>query len=97
MVEEIYIPFTGIRADRFLVLLIAIISLFALRPFLQGIIGITLVMDIFFTIILLSGAYAVSQRKKTFIVATILLLPALVAHWITYFFNFVVGSPRRVS
>ena len=87
MAEEIYIPFTRIRADRFLVLLIAIVSLFAIRPFLKGIIGITLLMDIFFTIILLSGAYAVSQKKTAFIIATILLLPALVAHWVNYFIS----------
>ena len=84
MVEEIKIPFTKYRVDRFVVLLIAIVSLFAIRPFLKGLLGITLLLDIFFTIILLSGAYAVSQRKTSFIVATILLLPALIAHWITY-------------
>lgn len=95
MAQELKIPLTNKRVDRFLVLLIAIVSLFVIRPFLTGIIGITLLIDVFFTLILVSGAYTVSQKKTSFTIATVLLLPALVAHWITYivsipFTNFVI-------
>ena len=95
MPHELKIPFTKYHLDRFLVLLIAIVSLFTIRPFLEGLIGITLLLDIFFTFILISGAYAVSERKRSFMIAVILLTPALLAHWVTYivsipFTNFVI-------
>ncbi len=85
MTRDYYIPLTRIRLDRFLFLLISILLLFVLRPFMEGFIGMRLFMDAFVTFILISGVYAVSEKKKVFIVALILALPAFVGSWSVHF------------
>ena len=42
-------------------------------------------MEILFTLLLLSGAYAVSQRKRAFICSLFLLVPAMFIHWMNFF------------
>jgi len=81
MAEKWRIPLTRVRLGRFLFLLISILLLFVLRPFLEGYIGINLLLDIFFSFILFSGIYAVSQRKYQFIIACVIALPLLVLSW----------------
>jgi hypothetical protein len=49
---------------RFRFLLVAIVSLFVLRPFLEGYARIGLLTDLFFCLILLSGANTFSHRGK---------------------------------
>jgi hypothetical protein len=81
MSNQLHFPFLKFRIGRFLFLLIFIVLMFVLRPFLQGFIGIKLLMDIFFSFILISGAYAVSHKRTTFVVGLILVIPALAATW----------------
>ena len=78
MGKEIYIPFTEIRMGRFLLLLISMLLIFALRPFLEGFFQINILMDIFFTLMLFSGVYAVSANKGVFLVGLFIALPAIV-------------------
>jgi len=87
MAREFNIPFTQIRVDRFVVLLVALLLSIVFRPFFRGFVGISFLMDVSLTIILLSGTYAVSQRKTTFIIAISLVSPALIARWVAYFVN----------
>ena len=85
MPDTIYIPFFRIHIGRFLFLLLTFVSLFAVRPFLEGYAGINLLMDLFVSGVLISGMYAVSQKRSTFITGLIIGLPALAIQWVTYF------------
>jgi hypothetical protein len=96
MKKELYIPFTKVRIGRFLFLLLSILLIFVIRPFLEDFIKINVLMDIFFTVILLSGIYAASQKKNFLIIALAIAFPTLIAHWSAYFlkipYSFLVGS-----
>jgi hypothetical protein len=85
MAREIRIPFTQMRIGRFLFLLISITLTLVLRPFLEGFVGMSLLVDIFFTLVIMSGIYASLQSKRLFYIALIIALPALAAHWASYF------------
>lgn len=84
MAKEIRIPFTQIRIGRFLFLLISITLTLVLRPFLEDFVGMSLLVDIFFTLIIMSGIYASLRKKSMFYVALVIALPALAAHWASY-------------
>ena len=92
MAKKWRIPLTQVRLGRFLFLLISILLLFVLRPFLEGYIGINLLLDIFFSFILFSGIYAVSQRKYQFIIALLIVLPPFFLFWSTH----LVESPSLI-
>ncbi len=83
MAKQLRFPFTQVRIGRFLFLLIAIILMFALRPFIVGVFRITYLMDIFFTVIFLSAVYAVSQKRVIFIVAIFISILTVVLLWLT--------------
>jgi len=85
MVEEIRIPFTQIRIGRFLFLLICILLLLVLPPLLRNVVRYKALMDLLFSALLISGIYSVSEKKVTFIVSLFLGIPAILAHWTTYF------------
>jgi len=85
MPREFYIPLTRIKVDRFLFLLISLLILFVLSPFLEGFIGMRLLMNAFVTFILISGVYAVSEKKSVFIVASAFALPAFAGGWSVHF------------
>ncbi len=85
MTKEFHIPFTKVRIARFLFLLISMILLFVVNPFLEGFVGIKLLMDIFLSVILLSGIYAVSENRILVIIALLLAFPTFLLHWSYYF------------
>lgn len=89
MPNEFNIPFTQIRIGRFLFLLISLLLLFSLRPFLEGLMGVRLLMDSFVSMVLFSGSYAVSRKKHIFYVSLIIAFPALIAQWSSH----VVAEP----
>jgi hypothetical protein len=93
VVEKWRIPFTQVRLDRFLFLLISILLLFVLRPFLEGYIGIELLLSIFFSFVLFSAIYAVSQKKYQFIIALLIALPPFALLWSSYL---VESAPLNV-
>jgi hypothetical protein len=64
--------------------------MFVLRPVLDGFIGVRLLMDIFFSFILVSGAYAVSEKKTTFVIGLLLIIPALTVTWLNHLPEFPV-------
>ncbi len=71
--------------DRFLFLLISILCLFVLAPIFNGFVGIRILMNIFTTVILVSGVYAVSKKKYVTITAALLALPMIASIWINHF------------
>jgi len=81
MVKNLYIPLTRIRVGRFFSLLVSLLLLFTLRPFMEGLINISLLMDVFITFILISGIYAASEKKEVLIVALAFAVPAFAGSW----------------
>ena len=84
MKHDFRIPFTQVFVGRFFVLLLSIVLLFALRPFLKGLVSIDILTEIFFSIVLLSAIHAVSQKRSTFIIALGLAIPAFSLDWLSY-------------
>jgi hypothetical protein len=66
---------------RFLLLLISLLALMVLEPFLFDRTGIRFLIEIFFTIILFSSIYAVSETRGTTLIAILLALPKLGSTW----------------
>ena len=73
--------FRDVFEGKFLVLLISIMLYLALVPLFGGFATLRLLMDIFFTAILLSGIYAVSSTRHQAVVTTLLALPLLLSVW----------------
>ncbi len=73
---------------RFLFLLIALVAFVAVVPVLEGLGYGRMIFTIFYSTILLSAAYAVSESRGYFILALILAGPAFVLRWIN---NFLAG------
>jgi hypothetical protein len=84
MKREFHIPFTRVYVGRFSFLLVSIILVFALRPFLKGLISIDILTDIFLSMVLLSAIHAVSQKRSAFIIAVLLAVPAFSLDWFSY-------------
>lgn len=57
MVKDYKIPFIKARIGRFSLLLAAILLLFVLRPFLEGYVGINILILIFTSLILFSAIF----------------------------------------
>ena len=85
MVRESHITFFGFRIGRFLFLFISIILMMVLRPIMGGIIRLTILTDILFAAVLISGLWAVSQKRWVFLMALLMAIPALVLGWVTHF------------
>jgi hypothetical protein len=71
--------------SRFVYLIVAIISMIAVTPFLQGYVAIRILMDIFFSAIFLAAIFSISDRKRLRAFGAILALPTIVSLWTTYF------------
>ena len=84
MQKELFLPFSQIHVGRFLVLLIAMLLYFILRPFLEGFVRVNILMDIFFSIILLSAIYAISHKTHTLFLSLLLAVPLLFVQWANY-------------
>jgi hypothetical protein len=84
MAREIRIPFTQIHLGRFLFLFICILFLMALRPFLSHVDQRNMILELFFSAVLISGIYAVSENRRTFFISLIIGIPAILAQWTTY-------------
>ena len=67
--------------ERFLILLIALLLFFVLRPFFEGFAGVKFLMNIFVSVILFCGLYAVSRKKSVFVIALLIALPIFAAEW----------------
>ncbi len=66
---------------RFLSLLAAILVYLAFGPVLEKTKEFKFFLDIFFSIILMAGIFAVSQKKRSTVIALSLAIPTLVAIW----------------
>jgi len=85
MPKELKPSLTRILAERrFLFLMASILLLLALSPLLDAFIGIQMLLNLFLSVILVSGIFAVSHKKYLKILASLLALPMLVAIWTSY-------------
>ena len=71
--------------ERFLFVLVALLSFLILSPLLKGFIGLSSFLDIFLSVVFISSLYAVSQKKKHLIIGSLLVFPLLLSTWIRYF------------
>ncbi len=69
---------------RFLPLLIALLLYFALVPLLEGFVGVRILINNFFSVILISGVYAVSDRRHP-VRAALFVLFLLGLVWVAHF------------
>ena len=67
--------------NRFLFVLVAFLSFLILSPLLNNFFRLSLLLDIFLTIIFISVIYAVSQKRHYLLIGTLLVLPLLLATW----------------
>ena len=81
-------PDTDSRKTRFLLLLLSLLALMVLEPFIADRVRIKFLLDIFFTIILITSIYAVSQKKSDALVAFSLALPKFATTWALSFLSY---------
>ena len=87
MLKQFQIPILRVPIGRFLFLLISIILWFVLRPFLEGFTHVSVVVDLFVTLILLSGVFALVQNRGVFIFGLSFALFTLLTRWTLHFLN----------
>ena len=75
-----------LKKNRFLYLLLAIVSMIIGGPFLEHFFPFGFVKNIFLTGIFISAIYAVRQKKHDVVIAGILAAPMLLAVWLYHFF-----------
>ncbi len=69
---------------RYLVLLIALLLLFILYPFINQEVTEAQHVSVFFTVILIAGAYAVSHKRGFLVIAIVLAAGMLSAQWLAH-------------
>ena len=67
--------------NRFLFVLVAILSFLIIRPLLDNFFRVSFLLDIFLLVIFISAIYAVSQKRHYFLIGTLLVLPGLLDTW----------------
>ena len=66
-------------------LLIALVVLLVSAPFVEELEGGGLILSVLFSLVLLAAVVAVADRKRTFAIAIVLAVPAIIARWINFF------------
>lgn len=86
MEKDSSVPSTPTRFKwRFFYLLIALVFLLIIGPFVEGFVGIRMVLDIFFSVIILLCVYAISEKRYQIIIGIILAIPMLLSLWLRRF------------
>ena len=67
--------------DRFLFLIVLIVTLIVIGPFVEDFMSLRLFMDLFFSIIFITTIYAATQKRSHIIIAVILVIPTILALW----------------
>jgi hypothetical protein len=80
--REVRIPGTRIYISRFVFLLIAILLFLVARPFLDDRVNLSTLISLFFTIILISGVYAVCEKRRSFYGIIAFAILAFIFSWL---------------
>jgi len=75
------------KNNRFLVLLISLVLFFVCFPIVEHSIIATLILNLFFMLIIFSGILAVSNTRRPFLISFSLALLTVVFRWIHYFYQ----------
>jgi hypothetical protein len=75
------------KQTKFLLLLVSLLALMLLEPVIFDFTRIKFLLDIFFSVILFTSIYAVSEKRVTAIIAILLALPKLGTLWALGFFT----------
>ena len=70
------------KRDRYLFLLVSLLSLMLIIPFFHGIFELNTLIDISITAIFLSSLYAISQKAQNVRIALGVILPIIVGMWL---------------
>ena len=84
----------GSNLGRFGSLLLSLVLVFALGPFFTDEVSGVTAISILYTVVMVVGAYAVSQSRRVFFVGLALAAPAIATEWIS---NFIVTTPLILS
>jgi hypothetical protein len=74
-----------VSESKYFYLVVSILLLLVFTPLFEGFVEAGILMAIFFTATLISGTYAVSQKKHVWVTALILAFPMLVSSWMSQF------------
>ena len=77
--------FDSIVQSKFTYLLVSLLVLFLIAPIFEGLVIASTLLGIFISAVLVSAVYAVSQKRRLFVIALILVLPVLAGRWSVYF------------
>lgn len=78
------------RQTRFFLLLLSLLALILLEPFIYDRTRIKFLVDIFFTIILFTSIYAVSEKKENALIAILLAIPKFGTTWALSFTDYTL-------
>jgi len=85
MSEKRHIRIGRHRIGHFLFLFLSIVLLFALRPFLEGLVRISFLTDLFLIFVLISGVYAISEEnKEVFLISLVIAGASMVLQLASY-------------
>jgi voltage-gated potassium channel len=73
--------------NRFLILLVLILSTIVLTPFLDDFFRTKILMDIFLTILFFGIIFAIRSKRSHLIIASILVLPLILSTWSIYIYE----------
>ena len=73
--------------NRFLILLVLILSTIVLTPFLDHLFRTKILMDIFLTILFFGIIFAIRSKRSHLIIASILVLPLILSTWSIYIYE----------
>ena len=81
MLREARIDSFRDRVGRFSFLLLCILLMFALRPFLEPFVRVSLLSEVFFSLVMLSAVRAISDRTRDYVLSFAAGIPALLLGW----------------
>ena len=85
MVKQTSFPFVRHRSrGGFLLLLIFVLALLVIGPLVEEFTKVKMLIDIFWSAILIAAIYALSQKKHHIVIATLLAVPMIASIWSRY-------------
>jgi len=83
--------------NRFLILLVLILSTIVLTPFLDHFLESQILMDVFLTVLFFGIIFAIRSKRSQLIIASILVLPLILSTWSIYFYySTQIGMVTRI-
>jgi voltage-gated potassium channel len=78
-------------------LLVALALLFFFFPFVEEVQGGDIIVSILLSLVLLCAVLAVAERKRVFVIAIVLAIPAIAGRWVSHFRPDLVPPPMFLT